>query len=116
MLCHGLGIHLWVNAQFAKLDIHYELDISECQHKICKYMSFLKNFWQLIFIFISEDCQETKEKKGYVKLITILTCVIWDWHVVQNVSTISLGIIEKIRLMEWWHSMYVTFMEKIIEA
>ena len=32
---------------------------------------------------------KAEENKGYVKPIMILTCVTWDWHVVQNVSEIS---------------------------
>ena len=45
---------------------------------------------------------EADRKKGYVKLIMILTCVIWDWQVVQNMSAISCWITMKIRLMEYW--------------
>ena len=45
---------------------------------------------------------EAEAKKGYVKLFMILTYVVWDWHVVQNVSAISCWIIMEIRLMEYW--------------
>ena len=52
---------------------------------------------------ISEECNwRPTRNKGYVKLIMILTCVIWDWQVFQNVSAISCWITMKHRLMKYW--------------
>ena len=55
-----------------------------------------------IKIYFRRVSAEAEEEKGYVKPIMILPCVVWGWHVVQNVSAISCWIIMEIRLMEYW--------------
>ena len=49
-----------------------------------------------IEIYFRRVSVEVEEKKGYVKSIMILTCVVWDWHAVQNVSAILCWITMKI--------------------
>ena len=80
---------MWVNGQITELGIHYRIgiDTSESQHKSCKYLSSLKII--IIKISFRRVSVEAEEKKYYVKSIMILTCVIWDWQVVQNVSAIE---------------------------
>jgi hypothetical protein len=51
-----------VNASFAELGIHYGIVTSECQHKICKYLSCLKNHLLLIFYFRRMSAEAEKEK------------------------------------------------------
>ena len=49
--------------------IHYGIVISECRHKICKYLLSLNINYHLLRIIFRKQKKKTDEKKGYVKSI-----------------------------------------------
>ena len=59
-----------------ELGIYYGIVTSECQRKICKYLSSWKS--SSIKIYFKSMSADAEKKKDYVIPIIILTCTIWD--------------------------------------